>query len=175
LRRELELKTAQTTYILSQLSGVNQKLASTTELLDARTREWEIADSLTEADEVQMVTSLNFEIFQLAGQIANALSQTSDTRRPWPVNTPIKPTPEKFEALGIELLEFLNDSRTAANPSAVIRLTVQAVLVTACTHVISSWHSDDSFDGNIKSLYDVWRHTGESLIVIFYLESHSQI
>ena len=174
LRRELEMKTAQVHQIESQLSAEKRQHASTTQLLETRTREWHIAqqflttaDSLTEADVVRMVTRLNSENFQFAGQIANAFSP--DNRRP--VNTP---TPENAQVLGTELLKFLHDSRSAADPSAVIQVAVQAVLVNTCTHMISSWHSDNLFDGNIKILYGALRHAGESLFVILCLESQSR-
>jgi hypothetical protein len=170
LRRELEMRTAQANQITSQLSAERRQLALTTQLLDTRTREWHIAqqflttaDSLTESDVVRMVTRLNSENFQFAGQIANALSP--DARRP--VKTPTTVTAETAQVLGTELLKFLNDSRPAADPSAVIQVAVQAVLVNTCTRMISSWHSDNVFDGNIKNLYEALRHAGESLVVIF--------
>ena len=172
LRRELEMKTAQASQIASQLAAEKRQLASTTQLLDTRTKEWHIAqqflttaDSLTEADVVRMVTRLNSENFQFAGQLANDLSP--DARR----NTPSTVTRETAQALGTELLKVLHDSRAAADPSAVIQVAVQAVLVNACTRMISSWHSSNSFDRNIKILYETLQHDGESLIVNLYRES----
>ena len=175
LRRELQMETAQTTEIASQLSAEKRQLASTTQLLETRTREWHIAqqflttaDSLTEADVVRMVTRLNSENFQFAGQIANGLSP--DDRRN--MSSPV--TPEAAQALGTELLDLLHDSRLAADPSAVIQVAAQAVLVNACIRMISSWHSHNAFDGNIKFLYEKLRHAGESLVVILCLKSQSR-
>jgi hypothetical protein len=112
-----------------------------------------------------MVTRLNSKVFQFTRQIAVALSPNN--RRP--TNAP---TNENAKALGTEMLIFLDKSCFAADPSAAVQVAIQAVLINTCTHIISAWHSDYSFDERIKNLYEVVRHDGESLIVTSYLESH---
>jgi hypothetical protein len=105
-----------------------------------------------------MVTRLNSEIFQLAGQIANTLpshQRAHQRRKPGNITN-------DFRALGNDLLKFLNDSCAAADPSAAIQLGIQVVLISHCTHLISFWHRHISFDHHYKSVYWELQHTGES-------------
>ncbi|KAH8818666.1 hypothetical protein DL96DRAFT_1820094 [Flagelloscypha sp. PMI_526] len=138
-------------------------LQSTQELLDVKTKELAAAnafltltDGAAVADACRELETLNSEIFQFAALISESL--TFDCTERSPVSSKAQ------RILGHPLHNVLLEADADCMILAV-QVSIQVVLSTLCSEVISSWCvTKEDFSSDLKKLYEYFHHQGPARI-----------
>ncbi|KAK0448944.1 uncharacterized protein EV420DRAFT_1275565 [Desarmillaria tabescens] len=133
-------------------------------LLDIRTRELQdahaysmISDSLSSAELVAKVESLNAEVYQVSAYMVD--SMTFGTRNDFE-----NARAEAVHYFGSYIIDLLCSPMNEETRIQVVQIAVQASLIQTCADFISMWHTERRTDANLSRLYAQIRATNTQVV-----------